>query len=126
MITIDNVTYDVGITKITRKASFKKTSLGTTLDLTKHYDVEGTYYDYEITYNVRNMNLEDYNNLYEKITEPVEYHIVTLPYGNETITFKAHLTASSDNIIFDYKSARKWGGLKVNIESLEPQKVADI
>lgn len=45
MIVIDDVTYKVGIIKITRTASQKLESLGTTLDLRKHYDVKGTYYN---------------------------------------------------------------------------------
>ena len=39
MIRIDNNNYDIGIVKITRKASQNIDSLGTTLDLRKHYDV---------------------------------------------------------------------------------------
>ena len=135
MVTIDGIRFDVGIINITRKASLKENNLGTTQDLRKHYDVEGTYFDYEVTFNVRNMNFEDFkvfitnmerNKLYEKICEPVEAHIVTMPYANNSITFNAHLRASSDSLIFNYTRAKKWGGLKVSFEALEPQKVADI
>ena len=51
MILIDNEKFDVGITKITSKASQLAESLGTTMDGTKHYDVKGTYYDYDVVFN---------------------------------------------------------------------------
>ena len=77
MITIDNNQYDVGIVKITRKASQKIESLGTTMDLHKHYDIQGTYYDYEVEIATRKLSITDYDNLYELLTTPVESHTVT-------------------------------------------------
>ena len=122
MIKIDNETFDVGLVKITRKSSISKESLGTTLDGRKHYNINGTYYDYDVTFNTRAMNVVDYDRLYELITEPVEYHTVILPYGQSTITFIAHTKASTDSIIFNYTGKRKWGGFTVTFESLEPQR----
>lgn len=122
MITIDDEEFDVGIVKITRKASLNSESLGVTLDGTKHYEVKGTYYDYEVSFNVKAMNLEEYDTLYELITAPVEYHIVTLPYGQSSITFKAKTSISSDSIVFNYTNARKWGGFTVTFEALELQR----
>jgi len=122
MITIDNEEFDVGITKITRKASLNSINLGTTLNGTKHYEIKGTYYDYEVSFNVKAMNLQDYDTLYELITAPVEYHIVTLPYGQSTITFKAKTSISNDSLVFNYASMRKWGGFTVTFEALELQR----
>ena len=122
MITIDNETFDLGIIKITSKATLDKDSLGKTMDGTKHYDVKGTYYDYDVTFNTRAMNVEEYDRLYELITEPVESHTVTLPYGQSNITFLAHTKVGSDSIVFKYGNTRKWGGFTVTFESLIPQK----
>ncbi len=122
MITIDGTIFNVGIVKITRKASISKENLGTTLDERKHYDVRGTYYDYDVLFNTKAMNISEYDRLYEVITAPVEFHTVTLPYGQSTITFIAHTKASSDSIVFSYTGKRKWGGFTVTFESLEPQR----
>lgn len=124
MIIIDNETFDIGIVKITRKVSISKESLGTTLDGTKHYDVNGTYFDYDVTFNTRAMNVKDYDRLYDLITDPVESHIVTLPYAQSTITFPAHTKAGNDSMVFKYGNVRKWGGFTVTFESLIPQKEA--
>lgn len=124
MIKIDNNTYDVGIIKITRKASQNMESLGTTLDLRKHYDIKGTYYDYEVELATTQMNVTDYDNLYEVLTTPTESHIVEMPYGQETLTFEARVSVTADSLISSYTIFKKWGTLKVTFEALTPQKEA--
>lgn len=124
MITIDNNTYEVGIIKITRKASQRIESLGTTMDLRKHYDVKGTYYDYDVELATNRMNVTDYDNLYEVLTAPQESHTVTMPYGQTTLTFEARISVASDSLIQSFTSFKKWGTLKVTFEALTPQKEA--
>lgn len=124
MITIDNVNYDVGIIKITRKAQMKQENLGTTMDLHKHYDVKGTYYDYEVEFYTKLMDVASYDTLYEILTTPVESHTVTLPYGQDTLTFDAKVSLSTDSMIFKNTQKTMWGGIKVTFEALTPQKEA--
>ena len=125
MIKIDNEVFDVGIVSIERSVSQKKTFLGTTLDLVKHYDVQGTYYDYSVIFNTKGMNYLEYSRLYEKLTNPVEYYTVEMPYNQGKITFKANLKVGSDTLVSNYTNAKKWGSLKVTFEALEPQKVVE-
>lgn len=124
MITIDNNNYDVGVIKITRKASQRIENLGVTMDLRKHYDIKGTYYDYEVEFGTRNMSLNDYDNLYEALTTPQESHIVTVPYGQSTLTFECRVSVASDTLIKSFSNFKKWGTLKVTFEALTPQKEA--
>lgn len=124
MITVDGIQFDIGIVKVTRKASLSQTSLGTTLDLRKHYETKGTYYDYDVEFALNRMNVEAYDSLYEILTSPVEYHTVTMPYGQETITFIANAKVASDNLVRNFSVMKRWGGLKVTFEALEPQKEA--
>lgn len=124
MITIDNNTYNVGIIKITRKASQKIENLGTTMNLRKHYDIKGTYYDYDVELATQHMNVTDYDNLYEVLTTPQESHTVTLPYGQSNLTFEARVSVASDILIRKFTDFKKWGTLKVTFEALTPQKEA--
>lgn len=124
MITIDNNTYNVGIIKVTRKASQKIENLGVTMDLRKHYDIKGTYYDYDVEVATQHMNVADYDSLYEAITTPQETHTVTLPYGQSTITFEARISIASDVLVKSYTTFKKWGTLKITFEALSPQKEA--
>lgn len=124
MITIDNNDYDVGVIKITRKASQRIENLGVTMDLRKHYDIKGTYYDYEVEFGTRSMSLNDYDSLYEALTTPQESHIVTVPYGQSTLTFECRVNVASDTLIKSFSNFKKWGTLKVTFEALTPQKEA--
>lgn len=124
MITIDSTSFDVGVIKITRKASQKIENLGVTMDLTKHYDIRGTYYDYEVELATRKMSLADYDSLYEVLTTPIESHIVTLPYGQSSLTFNARVSVASDSLVQSFDNFKKWGTLKVTFEALTPQKEA--
>lgn len=123
MITIDEVNYEVGVIKITRKASQKIENLGTTMDLTKHYDIKGTYYDYEVELATANMQVGIYDALYEALTSPTT-HTVVLPYGQTTLSFEARVSVASDSLIKNYTAFKKWGTLKVTFEALTPQKEA--
>lgn len=125
MITIDGNSFEIGIIKITRKAQLSSSSLGVTMDLRKHYDVKGTYYDYEVEFYTKNMNLADYDTLYDLLTDPQESHTVTLPYGQSTITFEAYVKVANDSILNRTKTRIKWGGFKVTFEALTPQKEAE-
>lgn len=124
MITIDNTTFEVGIVKITRKASQKLENIGITMDLRKHYDVRGTYYDYEVELATQRMNVNDYDSLYEILTNPQESHTVTMPYGQSMLTFEARASVASDALIKSFNRFKKWGTLKVTFEALTPQKEA--
>lgn len=125
IISIDNNTFEVGIIKVTRKASLMQESLGATLDGTKHYNVYGTYYDYEVQFATQHMNVEDYDTLYDLVTSPVESHVVTLPYGQTTITFNAHTKIGNDSLVKNFSTLKKWGGFTVTFEALEPQRSAE-
>ena len=124
MISIDGTTYNVGITKITRKASQRIENLGITMDLRKHYDIRGTYYDYDVEFSTRQISLTDYDNLYEALTTPQESHIVTLPYGQGMLTFEARVSVASDVLVQSFTTFKKWGSIKVTFEALTPQKEA--
>ena len=124
MITIDNNTYNVGIIKITRKASQSIENLGITLDLRKHYDIRGTYYDYDVEVATSRMNVNEYDRLYEVLTAPQESHIVTLPYGQSVLTFEARISVASDVLVKSFTAFKKWGTLKISFEALTPQKEA--
>lgn len=125
MITIDGETYNVGIVKVTRKVSMDADYNGITLDGRKHYNVKGTYFDYDVQFNTRAMNVAQYDALWSKLVEPVEYHTVTLPYAQSTITFIAKLKVGNDSLVHKFSQLKKWGGFTATFEALEPQMEAE-
>lgn len=122
MITIDGEKFKVGIVKIERKTRIEKELKGTTLDGVSHYEIIGTYFDYIVTINTKAIYITEYDRLFEKVTEPVESHQVSIPYNQEQINIRANITISNTSIIHNFKNFRRWGEMKITFTSLEPKK----
>ena len=86
-------------------------------------DIIGTYYNYSIEINTKMLNYDEYDQLYEIISSPTEYHILTVPYGQTTLTFKAYVTNGSDSFDVKGKDGKiRWKGLKLNFIAMSPQR----
>ena len=86
-------------------------------------DIIGTYYNYSIEINTKMLNYDEYDQLYEIISSPTEYHILTVPYGQTTLTFKAYVTSGSDSFNVKEKDGKiRWKGLKLNFIAMSPQR----
>ena len=121
MLIIDGTTYNVPIKALKRKAEFlddyaKRTENG---DLQRK--LIGVYYNYELQLGW-SLNNPDYNALWDKITEPVEFHQVTIPYQN--YSFTAYVSNISDNLkrVTNQKGTNLllWEGLTVNFIAKSP------
>ena len=119
---VDNVGYNVGTVNVVRKATISRQDNGVTMDGTKHNTPYGTYYDYEITIATRGMQVGEYDELYEVLTAPVEYHEITVPYGQTSITFNAKITVAADSLKSNTTILKKWGQLKFTAEAITPQR----
>lgn len=122
LLVIDGVSYDVGIIKVTRTPNIEKNYLGATLDGTYHNEPVGTYFDYNFIINAKSLSISEYDALYQVLTAPVEYHTVTVPYGQNAITFDADISIGSDEILANYSNFRKWGELKITCKAIKPQR----
>lgn len=88
-------------------------------------DIIGTYYNYSIAINTKLLKNKEYDDLYEIISSPVEYHMLTVPYGQTTLTFKAYVTSGTDSFDTVGKNgAKRWKGLKLNFVAMSPQRRA--
>lgn len=88
-------------------------------------DIIGTYYNYTIEINTKSLNNDEYDRLYELVSAPVEYHMLTVPYAQTTLTFKAYVTSGSDSFSFFEKDNKvRWKGLSLNFIAMSPQRRA--
>ena len=86
-------------------------------------DIIGTYYNYSIEINTKMLNYDEYDQLYDIISSPAEYHMLTVPYGQKTLTFKAYVTSGSDSFDVKGKDGKiRWKGLKLNFIAMSPQR----
>lgn len=118
---IDGETFDVGVVELKRGAQVldKYANRNESGDLLRK--IIGVYYNYYLTFPELNLDSEEYERLYNKITEPVEFHNITVPASTGTFSFEAYITAGEDNL-FQHKEDGNhiWGGLKVSFIAKSP------
>lgn len=83
-------------------------------------DVIGTFYNYSMQINEIASNPAAYSRFYDYITAPVDYHIVTFPYNQQTITGKYYVSSVEDVLYAMDKSGNLWSGLAVNFIATAP------
>lgn len=99
LLIIDGDKYDVMITALKRKANILDKYAERTADGDLKREVIGTYYNYSLAF-AYNDKPERYKILWDKLTEPTEFHNITIVDTVETITFKGYIAEVSDEIIY--------------------------
>ncbi len=61
-----------------------------------------------------------YDRLYDKLTEPVERHAITVPGNNGTYTYDAYMGKVSDQLKLKHNGVYHWGDLMVNFKATKP------
>lgn len=82
----------------------------------------GTYYNYTIQFDTLGMDPDEYDALYNVLSSPVDYHVITVPYGQETLTFNAYITAGEDSLKVVRRGVNSWNGLSVDFVAMGPQR----
>lgn len=85
-------------------------------------DVLGTFYNYTITIDHSFMSDEEYSELYELISAPVDSHILEVPYNNETLVFEAYITSGKDKLLGIRKDKNIWSELSLSFVAMAPQR----
>ena len=123
LVSIDGIYYDIVIPVDGIKRSFSiadTENSGRLLNGKMVRDLVGTYYNYTILFETKYMSKEEYDNLYTKLSAPVDYHAIKVPYGQETLTFQAYVTSGNDTLKMVTNGVNKWTGLSINFIAMEP------
>lgn len=116
MITIDGTEYNVPIISIKRKFEFLDKYAERTEDGKLHRELIGGYQNYSIQFGT-GTDAAAYAALWEKITEPEEFHTVIIPDGDGTHEFSGYFSNISDEM-FKYKDPQAfYKNLTLNIIS---------
>lgn len=114
MITIDGTTYDVPVVSMTRKAEFLDKYAERTEDGAMHRELIGVYFNYQIQFG-STTDTAVYAALWTKLTEPVEFHTVTVPDEDGiNYTFTAYFSGVGDTLRRVKNSTAFWKSLTVN------------
>ena len=117
-ITIDGVTYNVPVISIKRTADFLDKFAERTADGKLHRELIGVYFNYKLQFGQASMT--DYAALWEKLTEPEEFHTVVIPDEDGDLTFTAYFSNVGDELVKVSGATRYWKNLTANFIAQEP------
>lgn len=124
-IKVDGTTYRVLVEYDSLKRSFELmegNNTGTAVSGRSIRDVLGTNYKYEMTVRADPKYPTDYDSFFYKISEPVDYHTVVLPFGQSTLTFQAKILDGSDVYKGYYNGYHRWDKMSLVFEAMAPQR----
>ena len=85
-------------------------------------DIIGTYYNYSVEVDASEASAWEYDYLFDVLSRPMDAHMITLPFGQETLTFRAYVTQGSDELVYMANGNNRWGGLSFNFIAMSPQR----
>lgn len=122
MFTVDGLTWDIPC-NIEREARISASDIsGLMLDRSYFNDVLGTYMSYTIGIAVPMDMREQYTQIYEVLSNPVDGHTFILPYNDGTIEITARVTSISDVYVRLSGGSNYWKGIEFNIIANYPTK----
>lgn len=118
-IYIDGTRYDVPVSEIKRVADVLDKYATRTENGGLKRKIIGVYYNYEVTFgNTLDMNV--YHALFNKLTEPEEFHEITVPASDGDFVFTAYISKVSDNLIAQHDGKNYFGELKASFTAQNP------
>lgn len=126
MLKIDGVSYDVDVSVDELEESFEKLSAdtsGRTQDGTMYIDIIGTFYNYSLTIRRKQgTDLSNYDALFEKLAEPVDFITLEVPHGQGTQSFMAYITSGSRKLLRQVNGSNYWGDITLKFVAKSPQR----
>lgn len=122
MFSIDGITWDIPC-YIEREAEISASDIsGLMLDRSYFNDVLGTYMSYTVRIAVPLDMRDEYTQIYEALTNPVDGHLFVMPYNNSTIEITARVSNVSDVYVRLAGGQVYWKGIEFTCVANHPTK----
>ncbi|MBQ7924899.1 MAG: hypothetical protein IJ335_01230 [Lachnospiraceae bacterium] len=121
-IRIDGILYDVPLVSIKRAADVLDKYAERTEDGDLKRELIGVYFNYQMSFGTIDDD-NTYDALWDKLTEPVEYHDFTLPTTKGTYSFRGYISGVSDEIEKVLADTVKFKGLQCKFTAKMPARV---
>lgn len=119
MIKIDGMTFNVPVLDLTRSADFLDKFAKRTEDGGMQRELIGVYFNYQLKLGIAK-DAAEYQRLWDKLTEPVEFHTVVVPGTVGDYTFKAYFSNVKDKLLMKRQQRNYWQDLTVNFTAQVP------
>lgn len=123
-ISIDGIYFDIPMVSLKRTADVLDKYAERTEDGELHREIIGVYYNY--TLNAGSSNAfgdDDYERLWDKLTEPVPFHEISLPVKNGSYTFTGYISSVSDEYMKIEEDDADFKGLTCRFIAKRPARV---
>lgn len=124
---VDGKTYRVRIVYNTLVRAFELiegSNAGNMMSGRHERDLSGTGFSYQMQIDPDPDYPEDYDELFDLLSDPVNSHAVTVPYGQGTLTYDAEIINGRDVYEGTLSGIEQWKGMTINFRYISPQKVA--
>lgn len=121
-ISIDGQYFDVPLVGLKRNFDFLDKYAKRTEDGDLKRSLIGVYANYTLTFGTMN-DIELYEKLVDKLTEPVEFHDFTLPTSKGTYSFKGYVSSVQDQIVKIRDESANFTGLQCKFTSKKPFRI---
>lgn len=122
MLYIDGIGYKIDVLSVKRTADF----LDKYAERTENGDLEreliGVYFNYKLQLGP-GIDRTEYARLWDKLTEPVEFHKVTVPDEDGDYTFTAYFSNVADELLRKVAEKNYWKNLTVNFIAKKPARI---
>lgn len=96
-IRVDGIHFDIPMVSLKRSADFLDKYAERTEDGILHRELIGVYYNYTLSVGTSEAFGEtDYDAFWDKMTEPVEFHEISIPIRDGYYTFTGYISSVSD------------------------------
>ena len=122
MLYIDGIGYKIDVLSVKRTADF----LDKYAERTENGDLEreliGVFFNYKLQLGP-GIDRTEYARLWDKLTEPVEFHEVTVPDEDGDYTFTAYFSNVADELLRKVAEKNYWKNLTVNFIAKKPARI---
>lgn len=122
MLTIDGQNYKIDVLSCKRTFDFLDKHANRTENGDLKRELIGVYINYKLELGV-GTDREEYARLIDKLSEPVEFHTVTVPGTDGDYSFTAYFSNVADSLLLSHNKANYWKGLTVNFIAKKPARV---
>ena len=122
MLYIDGIGYKIDVLSVKRTADF----LDKYAERTENGDLEreliGVYFNYKLQLGP-GVDRAEYARMWDKLTEPGEFHEVTAPDEDGDYTFTAYFSNVADELLRKVAEKNYWKNLTVNFIAKKPARI---
>ena len=121
---LDGETYNVAVTKLTRKFSvLDSDKTGRVQSGAMYRDPIGTFYNYSMTVEPLDNDMESMDAFWEAVSRPVKSHVCVFPYGQDVLTQTMYITSGEQSLRLMTSQKNYWEGITLNFVAMEPKVV---